>query len=133
MKTSVIVPAYNEEDRIETVLLNYANSFPDEEIIVVCDGTDNTKNIIREKSKKYPNIKFSTLLITDKIVEANVSIKGITKKLTFNIDEIVIENDKLILSLSSNINRQEFMLNGSMSAILADNVEVYAKITATKN
>jgi glycosyltransferase involved in cell wall biosynthesis len=57
MKISVIVPAYNEEDRIETALLNYANSFPDEEIIVVCDGTDNTKNIIREKSKKYPNIK----------------------------------------------------------------------------
>ena len=57
MKTSVIVPAYNEEGRIETVILNYANSFPDAEIIVVCDGTDNTKNIIRKKSKKYPNIK----------------------------------------------------------------------------
>ena len=57
MKTSAIVPAYNEEGRIETVILNYANSFPDAEIIVVCDGTDNTTNIIREKSKKNPNIK----------------------------------------------------------------------------
>ena len=57
MRTSLIVPAYNEEDRIEAVLLKYANSFPSAEIIVVCDGTDNTKDIVGEDFKKYLNIK----------------------------------------------------------------------------
>ena len=57
MRTSLIVPAYNEEDRIEAVLLKYANSFPSAEIIVVCDGTDNTKDIVRKDFKKYINIK----------------------------------------------------------------------------
>jgi glycosyltransferase involved in cell wall biosynthesis len=57
VRTSLIIPAYNEEDRIKTVLLNYATNFPAAEIIVVCDGTDNTKKIVREGSKKYMNIK----------------------------------------------------------------------------
>jgi glycosyltransferase involved in cell wall biosynthesis len=57
VRTSLIIPAYNEEDRIKTVLLNYTTNFPAAEIIVVCDGTDNTKKIVREGSKKYMNIK----------------------------------------------------------------------------
>lgn len=54
---SLVIPAYNEEDRIESVLLKYSDSFPDAEIIVVCDGTDDSQNIIRELSDKYLNIK----------------------------------------------------------------------------
>ena len=57
MQISLVIPAYNEEDKIETTLSNYSNLFQDQEIIVVCDGTDNTQNIVRELSKKYPNIK----------------------------------------------------------------------------
>jgi glycosyltransferase involved in cell wall biosynthesis len=57
VRTSLIIPAYNEEDRIKTVLSNYATNFPAAEIIVVCDGTDNTKKIVREGSEKYMNIK----------------------------------------------------------------------------
>jgi len=54
---SIIIPAYNEEKRIETTLLNYSNHFQDQEIIVVCDGTDKTQNIVGKLSEKYPNIK----------------------------------------------------------------------------
>jgi len=63
MQISLVIPAYNEEDRIETALSNYYNPFQDQEIIIVCDGTDNTRNIVGELSKKHPNIK---LLIFEK-------------------------------------------------------------------
>ena len=54
---SLVIPAYNEEDRIDATLSNYSNHFEDQEIIVVCDGSDNTQNIVRDLSKEHVNIK----------------------------------------------------------------------------
>lgn len=55
---SLIIPAYNEKGRIETVVLNYANHFADQEIIVVCNGCiDNTAVIVSNLCAKYSNIK----------------------------------------------------------------------------
>jgi glycosyltransferase involved in cell wall biosynthesis len=55
---SLVIPAYNEEDRIDATLSNYSNHFEDQEIIVVCDGSDNTQNIVRDLSKEH--VKQST-------------------------------------------------------------------------
>jgi len=41
-EVSIIIPAYNEESRIEAVLTKYCDHFPNWEKIVVCDGTDST-------------------------------------------------------------------------------------------
>ena len=54
---SIVIPAYNEEERIETVISNYSNYFQNQEIIVVCDGSDNTSSIIKKLSKNYPTIR----------------------------------------------------------------------------
>jgi len=58
---SIIIPAYNESNRIEKVLGEYAKYFLDKhqefEIIVVCDGTDNTAEVVSNISKKYTNVK----------------------------------------------------------------------------
>lgn len=54
---SLVVPAYNEEKRIYTMLSQYCSYFPDYEIIVVCDGTDNTPNIVKSMSESNTNIK----------------------------------------------------------------------------
>ena len=54
---SLIIPAYNEEDRIEAVVSKYSNRFQNHEIIVVCDGSDNTPSIVEKLSENYPNIK----------------------------------------------------------------------------
>ena len=54
---SIVIPAYNEEERIETVISNYYNYFQNQEIIVVCDGSDNTSSIIKKLSKNYPTIR----------------------------------------------------------------------------
>jgi dolichol-phosphate mannosyltransferase len=54
---SIIIPSYNEEARIKNVVLSYAQEFPGQEIIVVCDGDDHTKEIIGPVSSEYPNVK----------------------------------------------------------------------------
>lgn len=56
LKSSIIVPAYNEEKRIKSTILKLVQEFPDKEIIVVCDGQDETQHIINNLSLKFPNI-----------------------------------------------------------------------------
>jgi glycosyltransferase involved in cell wall biosynthesis len=56
LSKSIIIPAYNEESRIKQVVLNLVNDFPGQEIIVVCDGQDNSRIIVTDLSLKYPNI-----------------------------------------------------------------------------
>jgi glycosyltransferase involved in cell wall biosynthesis len=62
MKISLIIPAYNEDRRIESTLCDYYKAFTDEfddfEIIVEMDGcTDNTAEIVSEFSETKENIK----------------------------------------------------------------------------
>jgi glycosyltransferase involved in cell wall biosynthesis len=54
---SIIIPAYNEELRIKQVIINLIGEFPGQEIIVVCDGNDNSDNIVKSFSFRYPNIR----------------------------------------------------------------------------
>lgn len=56
MRTSLIIPAYNEESRIRTAIVNLADAFPGQEIIVVCDGQDGSASIVKDLSLKYPYI-----------------------------------------------------------------------------
>ncbi len=82
--------------------------------------------------KQFPSIIFkSSKIINDKVI-ATIDIKGIKKELTFKIENIEITDTNLKFNLSSILNRQEFMLNGSMSAVIADNIDVFANIIARK-
>ena len=59
MKVSVVITTYNQEDYIEEALLSVINQEYDGEIeILVGDdcSTDNTANIIKNLTDKYPNI-----------------------------------------------------------------------------
>ena len=53
---SIIIPAYNEEERIKFTIKNLLMEFPDQEIIVVCDGQDHSVDIVKNLSLKYPNL-----------------------------------------------------------------------------
>lgn len=56
---SVIIPAHNEEARIETTLADYAGVFYDSEIIVVLNGcTDGTEACVRGVRARYPNVEY---------------------------------------------------------------------------
>jgi glycosyltransferase involved in cell wall biosynthesis len=54
---SIIIPVYNEETRIKRTIENLIEGFPGQEIIVVCDGEDNSDDIIKSFSVRYPNIR----------------------------------------------------------------------------
>ncbi|MEK6923187.1 MAG: glycosyltransferase [Nanoarchaeota archaeon] len=58
MDLSIIMPAYNEQERIKDNLEDYARTFNTAEILVVIEGQDGTKDIVRDLSKKYKNIKY---------------------------------------------------------------------------
>lgn len=57
MQLSIVIPAYNEENRIRNVISKFCNFYPDSELIVVCDGTDNTAKIVKGFSLECPKIK----------------------------------------------------------------------------
>lgn len=61
-RISIIIPAWNEEERIEKTLKSYINSFKKDfmnfEVIVVTDGSeDATPKIVERLSKKYDCIR----------------------------------------------------------------------------
>ena len=57
MKTSIIIPAYNEEGRIRETLTTYLDYFSDRaheiEIIIMVEGTDKTIDVVREFEKNH--------------------------------------------------------------------------------
>lgn len=53
---SLIIPAYNEERRIKKVISRFASELPAQEIIVVCDGEDNSRSVVNEVSTDYSNV-----------------------------------------------------------------------------
>jgi len=57
---SIIIPAYNEADRIKGVLMSHMAEFSGQEIIVVFDGQDNTSGIVKDVAKDCPDIRLLT-------------------------------------------------------------------------
>lgn len=73
---SLVIPAYNEEKRIEDVLKAYKNVA--DEVIVVANGcTDATVEIVDKFSKKYPNIKL--VVFEEKLGKGGAIIEGFKK------------------------------------------------------
>ncbi|MCK5177442.1 MAG: glycosyltransferase [Candidatus Aenigmarchaeota archaeon] len=61
---SIIIPAYNEEKRIKTVIDNYLKHYIKKyknnfELIVVVDGTDDTLNICKKYASKFSQLKIN--------------------------------------------------------------------------
>ena len=60
---SVVVPAYNEGKRILPILTDIQNNMPEvQEIIVVCDGKDNTAEVSRSAGSKVRVLEFKERL-----------------------------------------------------------------------
>lgn len=74
-EVSVVIPAYNEEDRIGGVLEKYADFHPSYEILVVCNGcTDATVSIVEEMARSDARIKL--LVFEEKLGKGGAIIEG---------------------------------------------------------
>jgi len=95
-KISIVIPAYNEEQRIKTVIKNYCGFFHDFELVVVCDGIDSTNKIVRELMISCPQIKlleFSNRLGKGQAIKEGLK-KAIADKVGFvDADESVEASD----------------------------------------
>ncbi len=76
MKLSLVIPAYNEEERISSVVKSYSAFLNgrDYEMIVVCDGTDRTAEII--KSLMKTNNRLRLLEFKKKLGKGGALIQG---------------------------------------------------------
>ena len=74
----LLIPAYNEEDRIEPVLRGYAEYFrknysgPFQMLVVLNGCVDQTMEVVRRVSRDYPTIQgvvlFMTFLFVNELV-----------------------------------------------------------------
>ena len=75
MNLSIIIPAYNEEKRIEKTLREYAGFFGDDEIYVIINGCkDNTLGVVKKVAKDYGNIRYANF--EEKIGKGGAIIEG---------------------------------------------------------
>jgi glycosyltransferase involved in cell wall biosynthesis len=72
---SIILPVYNEEERIEHALREVASHFRGNEIIVVSDGSDNTKKIA--ENTELQDISLSVLDFSQRMGKWGSIRKGI--------------------------------------------------------
>lgn len=56
---SIVIPAYNESTRLNPLLLGLSD--PDIEYIFVCDGSDNTADLIHDFSENHPDLNIQCL------------------------------------------------------------------------
>lgn len=64
VKLSIIIPAYNEEKRIEKTVKDYVKYFKkyDYELLIIPNGCkDNTEKITKELSKKYSKVRYKII------------------------------------------------------------------------
>jgi len=75
IRYSLVVPAYNEEDRIGH-FFSQINGFPGE-IIIVCDGTDQTPDVVSEISAKRPDLVIRCLAFPHRLGKGGGVIAGL--------------------------------------------------------
>ena len=72
---SLVIPAYNEEKRIRPFLEHLKSELPEGwEVIVVCDGTDNTANIVRSIDNRFKVIEFEHRLGKGGAIKAGLNV-----------------------------------------------------------
>jgi len=82
------------------------------------------------ETTEFKYIDFKAIGIDEQELQATITIKGITKKIKFTIDEMKLESTKITLKISSVVNRQDFLLDGPFGSVISNNVKVSASLFA---
>ena len=79
----------------------------------------------------YKSIVFKSTKITDETVLADITIKDITKPITFTIEKIDVSENGVKIKLTAVVDRTEFDIdNNFMSMMIFDNIDVTATLVA---
>tara|TARA_Y100000768_G_C23882987_1_gene636195 strand:+ start:245 stop:934 length:690 start_codon:yes stop_codon:yes gene_type:complete len=121
MKLSVIIPCYNEEKTIETVLNQVLeNNYDNKEIIVIDDNsTDNSRSII----KKYKNNPLFKILLNDKNYGKGYCVRSCIKVAEGDI--CIIQDADLEYDPSEHIRVIQPILNGKADVVYGSRFRGY--------
>lgn len=79
----------------------------------------------------YKSIVFKSTKITDDSVVADITIKNITKPVTFKMEPLEVSEQSVKVKLSAVVDRTEFDIdNNFMSSIIFDNIDVTSTLVA---
>jgi len=80
---------------------------------------------------KFDKITFVSTKVTDDEVTADVTIKNITKSLTFAMEQVKVSASGVEIKLTAVVDRTEFDIdNNFMSMMIFDNIDVSATLIA---
>jgi polyisoprenoid-binding protein YceI len=79
----------------------------------------------------YQSIIFKSTKVTDDTVVADITIKDITKSITFEMESTFVSERSVNITLTAVIDRTEFDIdNNFMSMLIFDNIDVKATLVA---
>jgi glycosyltransferase involved in cell wall biosynthesis len=137
MKVGIVIPAYNEEKRIEKTLKEYSKYFDllvkkdkfDYMLLVVINNTtDNTEAIVKQVAKKNKHIKYISLVMGGKgyaIIEGFKEMAKTNCELIGFIDADMATSPEAYYSLIKNIGNTE----GIIASRYVYGAKVYPKQT----
>ena len=80
---------------------------------------------------KFATITFTSTKVSDDEVLANVTIKDITKPLTFAMETVEVSEKRVEVKLTAVVDRTEFDIdNNFMSMMIFDNIDVTSTLVA---
>jgi len=80
--------------------------------------------------EQYPIIDFTATNVVDDVITGTLSIKGISKELAFDVKKAEVTDKSVEIIMSVEVDRHEFSLNGNMSMVISDDVELEVHIIA---
>ena len=109
----------------------------DGKIKVLSINTDNAKRDDHLLSSdffdetRFDNIVFKSTKISDGEVVADITIKNITKPVTFKMEELFVSEKSVKIKLTGVVDRTEFDIdNNFMSSMINDDIDVTATLIA---
>jgi len=135
-KISVILPAYNSEQGIQTAIESILNqTWENIELLIVDDcSTDRTLEVIHTYAKKDQRIKvFSTETNSGPYVARNIALQAATGEfVTVNDADDWSHAEKLAVQVTHLINNPEIIANTSEQARLTEDLYFYRRGTPGK-
>lgn len=128
-KTFMVIPAYNEEERVQPVIESIAKK--GFKMVIVNDGsTDNTLEKLKESQKKYPD----NIFILNHIIN-----QGMGAAISTGLDAVLKHNPKYIVNIDADGQHDindidkvcEPLINGRADAVIG--VRPFEDMPASKN